>query len=33
MVVVVMIELQSCSNDGGGDSSGYEGMVIVARLW
>ena len=32
-----MIELQSCNNDGGGDGggdgSGYEGMVIVARLW
>ena len=33
MVVGILMEQQGCSNDGGGDGSCYEGMVIVARLW
>ena len=32
MVVVVVMEQQGCSNDGGGDRCSYEGMV-VARPW
>ncbi len=31
MVVVVVMEQQGCSNDGGGNHCSYEGMVVVAR--
>ena len=33
MVVVILMEQQGCSNDGGGDGNSYEGMVVVAMPW
>ena len=33
MVEVILMKQQGCSNNGGGDGSGYEGMVVVAMPW